>query len=80
MALQMSPATYRYPGVTGLFPGLPEEGGLELGPTKNQNQNSSSLPRGGDQFSNPQLRLRALRPDFCVQDQGTRKTGKDRMG
>ena len=49
MALQTSPATYRYPGLTGLFPGLPEEGGLELGPTRNQNQNLSSLPRGGDQ-------------------------------
>ena len=30
--------------------------------------------------SNPQLRLRALRPDSCVQDQGTRKAGKDRKG
>ena len=30
--------------------------------------------------SNPQLRLRALRPDSCIQDQGTRKTGKDRKG
>ena len=49
VALQTSPATYRYPGVTGLFPGPPEKGGLELGPTRNQNQNSSSLPRGGDQ-------------------------------
>ena len=49
MALQTSPATYRYPGVTGLFRGPPEKGGLELGPTRNQNQNSSSLPRGGDQ-------------------------------
>ena len=33
----------------GTFPGPPEKGGLELGPTRNQNQNSSSLPRGGDQ-------------------------------
>ena len=23
----------RYPGITGIFPGLPEKGGLELGPT-----------------------------------------------
>ena len=30
--------------------------------------------------SNPQLRLRALWPDSCIQDQGTRKTGKDRKG
>ena len=36
MALQTSPAICRYPGVTGLFPGLPEKGGLELGPTRNQ--------------------------------------------
>ena len=36
VALQTSPATYRYPGITGLFPGPPEKGGLELGPTRNQ--------------------------------------------
>ena len=35
VALQMS-ATYRYPGVMGLYPGPPEKGGLELGPTRNQ--------------------------------------------
>ena len=40
MALQMSPATYRYPGVMGLFPGPPEKGGLELGPTRNQTNTS----------------------------------------
>ena len=31
-----SPATYRYRGVMGLFPGPPEKGGLELSPTRNQ--------------------------------------------
>ena len=36
VALQTSPATYRYSGVMGLFPGPPEKGGLELGPTRNQ--------------------------------------------
>ena len=36
MALQMSPATYRYPGIMGFFPGPPEKGGLKLGPTRNQ--------------------------------------------
>ena len=36
VALQMSPATYRYPGVMRLFPGPPEKGRLELGPTRNQ--------------------------------------------
>ena len=54
MALQTSSATYRYPGFMGLYPGPPEKEGLELGPTRNQtrpeqNQNLSSLPRGGDQ-------------------------------
>ena len=34
--LQTSPATYRYPGIMGLFPGPPEKGGLELGPTRNE--------------------------------------------
>ena len=37
VALQTSPATYRYPGITGHFPGPPEKGGLELGPARNQN-------------------------------------------
>ena len=36
VALQTSPATYRYPGVLGLYPGPPEKGGLELSPTRNQ--------------------------------------------
>ena len=36
VALQTSPATYRYPGIMGLFPGPPVKGGLELGPTRNQ--------------------------------------------
>ena len=36
VALQTSPATYRYPGVMGLFPGPPEKVVLELGPTRNQ--------------------------------------------
>ena len=36
VALQMFPATYRCPGIIGLFPGPPEKEGLELGPTRNQ--------------------------------------------
>ena len=36
VALQMSPATCRYPGFMGLYPGPPEKGELELGPTRNQ--------------------------------------------
>ena len=43
VALHMSPATCRYPGVMGLYPGLPEKGGLELGPTRN-------LPRTEPEF------------------------------
>ena len=29
-----SPATCKYPDITRLFPGPPEKGGLELGPTR----------------------------------------------
>ena len=36
VALQTSPATCRYLGVMGLYPGPPEEGRLGLGPTRNQ--------------------------------------------
>ena len=36
VALQMFPATCIYPGVMGFYPGPPEKGGLELGPTRNQ--------------------------------------------
>ena len=43
VALQMSPATCRYSGVIGLYPGPPEKGGLELGPTRN-------LPRTEPEF------------------------------
>ena len=83
VALQTSLATYRYPGVMGLFPGPPEKGGLELGPTRNQTRPESEFEFSAKRrwsVSNPQLRLRALRPDSCVQDRGTRKTGKDRKG
>ena len=79
--LQTSPATYRYPGVMGLFPGPPEKGGLELGPTRNQTRPEPEFELSAKRrwsVSNPQLRLRALRPDSCIQDQGTRKTGKDK--
>ena len=33
----------------GTFPWASREGRTELGPARNQNQNLSSLPRGGDQ-------------------------------
>ena len=83
VALQTSSATYRYPGVMGLFPGPPEKGGLELGPTRNQTRPEPEFEFSAKRrwsVSNPQLRMRAVRPDSCVQDRGTRKTGKDRKG
>ena len=50
----LSDISCRYPGIKGLYPEPPEKGRLEFSPTRNQtrieqNQNSSSLPRGGDQ-------------------------------
>ena len=36
VALQTFLATCRYPGIMTLYPGPPEKGGLELGPTGNQ--------------------------------------------
>ena len=58
VALQTSPATYRYSGITGLFPGPSEKGGLELGPTRNQNQNLSFFAKRRLFVSDSQLRLR----------------------
>ena len=43
VALQTSPSTYRYPGITGLFTGPPEKGGLELGPTRSQTRPESEF-------------------------------------
>ena len=63
VALQMSPATYRCPGVMGLFPGPPEKGGLELSPTRNQTRPEPEFEFSAKRrwsVSNPQLRLRAL--------------------
>ena len=60
VVLQTSPATCRYPGIMGLYPGPPEKGGLELGPTRNQTgpepEFEFSVKRRS--VSNPQLRLR----------------------
>ena len=61
VALQTSPATYRYPGVMGLYPGPPEKGGLELGPTRNQTRTEPEFEFSAKRrlsVSNPQLRLR----------------------
>ena len=56
VALQTSPATCRYPGVTGLFPGPPEKGGLELRPKTR----ILVLCQEEVIVSNPQLRLRLI--------------------
>ena len=71
VALQTSPATCRHPGVTGLFPGLPEKGGLELGPTGIRvlcQEEVISLQSSAQ--------AEAFRPNPCVQDRGIRKTGR----
>ena len=75
MALQTSPATCRYPGITGLFPGPPEKGGLELGPTRNQNRIRVLCQEEVISLQST-AQAEALRPDSCVQDRGTRKTGR----
>ena len=83
VALQMSPATCRCPGVMGLFPGPPKKRGLELAPTRNQTRPEPEFELSAKRrwsVSNPQLRLRALWQDSCIQNWGTRKTGKDRKG
>ena len=45
VALQTSPATCRYPGVMGLYPRPPEKGGLELGPTRTEQEFEFSAKR-----------------------------------
>ena len=76
VALQTSPATCRHPGVTGLFPGLPEKGGLELGPTRNQTKKIGVLCQEEVISLQSSAQAEALQPDYCVQDQGNRKTGR----
>ena len=61
VALQTSPATCSYPGVMRLFPGPPENGGLGLGPTRNQTRTEPEFEISAKRrrsVSNPQLRLR----------------------
>ena len=72
MALQTSPATCRYPGL-GLQRREDWNSALpEIRPE--QNQNSSSLPRGGDQDLQSSAQAEGLRlSDSCIQDRGTRK-------
>ena len=71
MALQTSPATCRHPGITELFPGLPEKGGLELchaGIRVLCQEEVISLQSSAQ--------AEALRPNSCVQVRGIRKTGR----
>ena len=77
VALQTSPAACRYPGVMGVYPGPPEKGGLELGPTRTRIQVLCQEEVINLQSS---AQAEALQPDSCVQDPGTRKMGKDRKG
>ena len=75
----MSPATYRYPGVTGLNPGPPEKGGLELGPTRNQTRTEPEFEFSAKRrlsVSNPQLRLRPFDQIPVSRTRGLEKRGR----
>ena len=78
VVLQTSPATCRYPGVMGLYPGPPEKGGLELGPTRNQTgpepEFEFSVKRRS--VSNPQLRLRPFDQIPVSRTGGLEKRGR----
>ena len=74
-ALQTPPATCRHPGVTGLFPGLPEKGGLELGPTGIRvlyQEEVVSLQSSAQ--------TEALRPNSCVQAEALERREGDFLG
>ena len=75
MDLQTSPATCRHPGITGLFPGLPEKGGLELSPTRSQTRIQVLCQEEVISLLST-AQAEALRPDSCIQDRGSRKTGR----
>ena len=62
MALQISPATCRYPGVIGLYRGPPGKGGLELGPTRNQtNWNRTRIQTRNQTRTEPEFEFSAKR-------------------
>ena len=57
----MFPATCRYPGVAQLYPGPPEEGGMELSPTRSQTRTEPEFEFFAKRrlsVSNTQIRLR----------------------
>ena len=64
----------------GTFPWASREGRTGTRPYQKLEPEFEFSAKRRWSVSNPQLRLRALWPDFCIQDQGTRKTGKDRNG
>ena len=79
MALQMSQATCRYPGIMGLYPGPPEKGGLELGPTRNQTRTEPEFKFSAKRrwsVSNPQLRLRPFNQIPASRTRGLEKRGR----
>ena len=79
VALQTSPATCRYPGVMGLYPGPPEKGGLELGPTRNQTRPEPEFEfsaKGWWSVSNSQLRLRPFDQIPAFRTGGLEKPGR----
>ena len=60
VALHTSPATCRYPDITGFYPGPQEMRGLELDPTRNQTSTEPEFKFSAKRWSvsNRQLRLR----------------------
>ena len=79
MALQTSPATFRYPDVMGLYSGPPENGRLELGPTKNQTRPEPEFKfsaKRRSSVSNPQLSLRPFDQIPASRTGGLEKRGR----
>ena len=64
----------------GTFPWASREGRTGTLPYQKSEPEFEFSAKRRWSVSNPQLRLRALWPDSCIQDRGTRKAGKDRKG
>ena len=79
VALHTSPSTCRYPGITGLYSGPPEKGGLELRLTRNQTSTEPefkfSVKRRWS-VSNPQLKLRPFDQIPVSRTGGLEKRGR----
>ena len=79
VGLLTSPATCRYPGIMRLYPGPPEKGGLELGPTRNQTRTEPEFSFSAKSrwpVSNPQLRLRPFDQIPASGTRGLEKRGR----